>query len=270
VSAIPRSLPALVLERSPLVYFLGQVRFSPILSMGDHVKAIHERLRAIGYPVYGQMETQTVTIAPSGPTIEKVTLWHFKDVADETGVVLASNFVSFQTLKYRRYEEELPRILEVLEAVHDIVKIDVLERCGLRYLDVVYPDKNAGQAYDTYLQPEIVGLTGESINIVPIMSSSIFAGTTEVGTLVVKFSTSTSPQILPLDLAGPPLSFKTDIPQGEAIGILDFDHFVDRRETFDLTRTAKYLAELHDAIARAFNQCTTPKARELWGKREVE
>ena len=238
--------------------------------MGDHVKEIQEQLRAIGYPVYVPMKTQTVTMTPTGPTIEEVTLWHFKDVADETGVVLASNFVSFQTLKYKRYDDELPRILEVLEAVHDIVKIDVFERCGLRYVDVVYPDKNAGQAFDTYLQPEIVGLTGESINVSPVLNSSVFAGTTEIGTLVVKFSTSTSPQILPLELAAPPLAFKTDIPQGEAIGILDLDHFLDRHESFDQSKTAKYLAELHDAIARTFNQCTTPKARELWGKHEVE
>lgn len=237
--------------------------------MADHVKAIQDRLRAIGFPVFSQLETQTVTVSQSGPTIEKLSLWHFRDVADRTGIVLASNFVSFQTLEYARYEEELPRVLQVLEVVHDIVKIDVLERCGLRYLDVIHPDGTAGETYQTYLLPEIVGLRGEAIGVTPLLSNSVFAGKTELGTLVVKFSTSRSPQILPLDLAVPPLALKTHIADGEAIGILDFDHFLDIQEPFVLTNVENYLAELHDAIARAFNGCTTETARELWGKRDV-
>ena len=270
MTRIDRTLPALVLGRSPLVYFLAQVRFSPILSMGDHIAAVQDRFRGIGYPVFEQQEAQTVTITPQGPVIEKVTLWHFKDVAQTSSVALAQNFVSFQTFKYKRYEEEFPRIREVLDAVHSLVKFDVFERCGIRYLNVIHPDSNEGQTYQTFLQPEIIGLNGESFDVTNVMNSSVFVGTTTIGTLVVKFSTSKSPAILPLDLMGSALHFETDIPQGDAIGILDFDHFIENRGPFNVQQTEQYLAQLHDAISLVFSKCTTDEALELWGKKSVE
>ena len=238
--------------------------------MGDHIAAIHDRLRAIGYPIAGHNDAQSVTITPTGPTIETVRLWHFTDIAGMVSIVVARDFVSFQTRKYHRYDDELPRILKVIDVVHGVVNIDVLQRCGLRYIDVIHPDTSKGEDYGTYLTPEIVGLTGQSIGVAPTLSNTIFVGTTELGTLVVKFSTSKSPALLPPDLMGTPLTPQMAIPDGHPIGILDFDHFVDKQESFDQSRTAQYLAELHDAIARAFAQCTTPEALKLWGKREVE
>lgn len=269
---VKRTFPPLVLDRSPLVYFLAQVRFSPILAMTDHVNRIQERLRKLGYPHFFRADTFNVAFTPpTAPTIQKAELWTFSAADRKTGITISNNFVSFQAVDYQRYEDALPKVIEALEAVDDVVQIGLFERVGLRYLDVITPDWDSGEKFSTYLQPEIIGISGEAIRVETLMHNTVYVGRTELnGTLVVRFTTSEAPNVLPADLAGGNLEIpKLGVKDGTRIGILDFDHYVELGDQFSIALARTTLSDLHDAIARAFNECSTDKARELWGKHDA-
>ncbi|MDQ2664225.1 MAG: TIGR04255 family protein [Candidatus Eremiobacteraeota bacterium] len=266
---IQRSLDPLVLDKSPLVYFLAQVRFSPILAMADHVSTIQEHVRKLGYPLYAEIEAHNVIFAPPAPPkIENNSLWTFFAADRQTGIVLANNYVAYQAVRYTTYEETLPKIIEVLQAVHGVAGISLFERVGLRYVDVVTPNWDAGEKFATYLDLAVIGISGPKIGAKTLHHSTIYFGQTELGTIVIRFTTNDAPNILPPDVAVASLELpKVSVPDGQRIGTLDFDHYLECKEPFSIARSQSLLADLHDAIARAFNECATDKARELWGKK---
>ena len=269
---VKRTLAPLVLDRSPLVYFLAQVRFSPILAMIDHINNIQERFRKLGYPHFARVETFNITFAsPTAPTVEKAALWTFSAPDRKTGIVISNNFVSFQAIEYQRYEDTLPKVIQALKAVDDVAEIGLFERVGLRYLDVIKPDWEGGEKFATYLEPAMIGISGAAIGVETQMHSTAYVGRTELnGTLVVRFTTSLAPNVLPADLTSANLEIpKLGVTDGTKIGILDFDHYVDFSEPFSIAMAQTTFSELHDAIARAFSQCATDKARELWGKHDA-
>jgi uncharacterized protein (TIGR04255 family) len=265
---VKRSLPALKLERSPMVYFLAQVRFSAILAMAEHLSAIQERLRKLGYPLFTQVDTYNIVLTPpSPPRVEQVALWNFAAADRKTGIILSSNFVAFQTTKYTTYEETLPKITEALHAVHDVAQIGVFERVGLRYLDLITPNWE-NQKFSTYLKPEVIGISGPAIGAETLHHSTVYAGKTEFGTIVIRFNTHDGPNILPPDIAIANLDMPK-VPESTRVGTLDFDHFLESQDPFSPKLAETMLADLHDAISRAFNECATAEALELWGKRDL-
>lgn len=266
---IKRSQPAWVLERSPLVFFLAQVRFAEILSMAQHVPAVQEGLRKAGFPLLQRSIVKSFTVGPGGmPTLEDRELWHFKNIEQTRAITLTRDSVSFQTTDYKTYDAIAPLFDHALEQIHKVVEINVLQRCGLRYLDVVNPA--AGEDFLAYLRPEILGLYAQAtFGVEPEVQSSFFRAKTECGTLVVKFTTTEAPNILPADLMPAILDLRMQIPARTKIGTLDFDHFTAQQSPFSLERASALLGDLHDAITRALAACVTPDAFKLWGKRDV-
>jgi len=262
---IPRSLPPTVFERAPLLYFIAQVRFGAVLQMREHVPAIQEALRKAGYPVFQHAIQPTITVESGLPKLESVDLFNFLSADNSSGVILTTEFVSYQTVKYQTFDTEIPKIREAVQTVNDAADLHVIERCGLRYVDVVCPEGPNDLA--AYLTPSALGWQSEEFGVKPEVYSSVFQGRSELGTLVVKFATGTAPGVMPPDLAPSSLTIPAEKwPAGAEIMTLDFDHFVQMREEFDVDKAMETLGGLHDAIARAFDHAITPTARELWGE----
>jgi len=265
---VKRSARPLVLERSPLIYFIAQVRFADILALEQHIPAIQDQLRQSGLPIFRNITMQGLRMDPSGTaTLENRKLWHFENVAATSGVVLTHDSVALHTTTYDRFETTLPPFIEALSKIHAIIGINVLQRCGLRYVDVVHPEKR--QTFQTYLRPEIIGLSGADFGVTPTLQSSVFSGTTECGTLVVKFATGIFPHVMPPDLMPVSLKINGPIEAGAAVGTLDFDHYAEIQQDFTVSRAQEMLEQLHDANSRAFRACVTAKAFELWGQRDA-
>lgn len=265
---IERSLPRTVFERAPLLYFIAQVRFGAVLQMRDHVPSIQEALRKAGYPVFGHAIQHTITIDSGRPSVQEVDLFNFVSADNASGVILTTDFVGYHTVKYETFDVELPRIAEAIRIVDDVADLGVIERCGLRYVDVVCPEPP--KDLSSYLTPSALGWQSEEFGVKPEVFTSMFQGQSERGTLVVKFATGRAPGVMPPDLAPPALDIPVERwPAGAEIGTLDFDHFVQMREKFDVEKATETLGDLHDAIARAFNRAITQTARELWGEHDV-
>lgn len=266
---VKRSSPSLVLERSPLVYFVAQVRFAAILQMSDKVPAVQEALRRTAFPVFKHAVVQAFKFDAQGAfNVELRPLWHFENIDSTAGIVLSNDFASYQATKYDRFETTLPQFIDALRVIDEAVDIRVLQRCGIRYVDVVHPEGD--QTFETYLGREVMGLSGKIEDVVPVNQSSVFTGTSECGgTLVVKFVTNEAPNVLPPDLMPITLDVRLPINSGDRIGTLDFDHFLERQEAFSVERAEEILDGLHDASSRAFKACVTSEALRLWGQRDA-
>lgn len=260
-----RSTAPTRLERAPLIYFIAQVRFADILALERHVPAIQDELRKSGWPMFRNSVVQGLRLDQNGvAAFDNRQIWHFENVDATSGIVLTQDSVALHTTTYDCFGTMLPPFTKALARIHAILGIDVLQRCGLRYVDVIHP--GAGESFLTYLKPEIVGLSGADFGVTPQMQSSAFSGMTESGTLVVRFATNAFPNVMPPDLM--PVGLKLNIPlgEGESVGTLDFDHYAELKESFVLGRAQATLEQLHDGISRAFVACVTPKAFELWGE----
>jgi uncharacterized protein (TIGR04255 family) len=260
--------PSLILEHAPLVYFIAQIRFAEILTIGEHVPAIQDALRHSGFPVFKQAVIKGIKLDAGGMIkLDEREIWHFENVETTAGIVLARDFVTLQTTTYDRFATTLPPFIGAVKKIHQAVEINVLQRCGLRYVDVVHP--KLGESFATYLRPEIIGISSSIDGVSPRIQSSSFTGASECGTLTVRFGTGYAPNVMPADLL--PITLKLSHPfnEGDPIGTLDLDHYVERQETFSPERAEGILGELHDACSRAFLTCVTPAALQRWGQRDV-
>ena len=99
-----RKEPALKLKKSPLVFVLSQVRFSPILKMENYVPDIQEDLRKQGFPRYKKEDIQQVSFGGPDIRAERDNRWVFSSRDQTEAIVLAPTFVVYETTNYDVFE----------------------------------------------------------------------------------------------------------------------------------------------------------------------
>ncbi len=251
------------------MYFLAQVRFADILALRDRLPAVQDKLRHSGFPVFNRaiVKVVNVKIGSQMPEIEDREVWHFNNIDADHGIVLSRDFVTLHSTRYQQFELMLELFQTALEKIHSVAQIDVFQRCGLRYVNAISPAP--GQDYGTYLRPGVIGISSIMTDVEPIAQNIMFAGKTNCGTLVVRFVTGASPNIMPPDLVPLTLNLPAVIPAGTPVGTLDLDHFTERQEVFSVEQTLQQLVALHDGCWDAFNSCVTADGLRHWGKRDV-
>lgn len=264
-----RTLKQLFLSRSPLVLVIAQVRISTILKMEDYVPDIQEALRKKGYPEYKYEEGAEVKINGSQVISKRTQRWFFLNSSNTKAVILSTDFIALSTTEYKQFEDYSLSMDEVLACINEVVGIDSTKRIGLRYIDLVYPDKN--ETLDQYLQSSILGLSGGEIGVNEHLNKFEFVGQTQVGRLVMSCTQSTDGSILPGNINSENLNIKIDKPAvGEKVCILDFDHSCSETHSFDTSSILELLNELHDNLDRAFRSTVTNHALQKWGMEEVQ
>jgi uncharacterized protein (TIGR04255 family) len=261
-----RTLRPIRLAKSPLVNVLAQVRFPPVLAIHEAVPLFQNRLRRDGFPRFRKSELQQVTLGPGTAKAETNPRWDFLD-RDKTSVVtLTNDFVILQTNAYSRFEDFAERLTAVLALLSEFVEIDLVERIGLRYVDLVRPADGEDPAL--YLDAGLLGFPfGKLTNLAT--SKHVFRteslATTEEGTLAVRCLRPDKPQYLPPDLMPSVLSFALNLGPSELPVILDFDHFSTRARDFRTDEVVDAVGDLHDAVDIAFRQAATEHAFRVWG-----
>src|SRR5258706_10615035 len=128
------AMPRFKLERAPLVLVLTQVRFSPVLSMGEFVPKIQESLRKGGFPKFLVQESEQIQL---GPEIKSSTVkhWFFGNPDSTANVVLGADSVAYEVSKYSTFEQFTETLQVVLRLLADVVSVDLAETVGLRYVN---------------------------------------------------------------------------------------------------------------------------------------
>ncbi len=261
-----RSRPKKTLSHAPLALALAQVRFSPLMLMGDYIAKIQDRFRQSGYPINGSMQVQEFLL---GSTLNKAVVrphWEFLSKDRTTSVVVNEGFVVVQTTMYDDFEAFLKAVADATEVVSSVVGALLIQRIGLRYVDLIRPRE--GESWEKYIQPGLCGFASNHfIADTALRLHQTVTGTPQ-GTMFVRLLQNRERAILPPDLASQSLLFPRVSPPApdELLTVVDIDHFHESEpDDFERSRLERIAWELKNTSYEVFtDSIVTDHALEVW------
>ena len=251
------------------MYFtVAQVRFNRLLKLSDFLPNIQERLRQQRFPDFSthksfvlevNLQPGTSSAAPAAVAVER---HQFGDTPRTQLFLLDQQSLTLQSTDYGDFKQFSEIFLRGLNILHEEVRLDYVERIGLRYLDRVIP-KEGDDLYQ-YLTPEVTGLSrklpgqkayaySESVNIVDQVN------------LLSRVSIQSGPLVFPPDLV--PGQMNVNSRLATYVGpnaILDNDGSVEGRHEFSIDTVREHLTAIHDVIGNAFHAAASEHAFEVW------
>lgn len=286
------------LRNAPLVHVLAQVVFAPVLNWKEHVGALQDRLIDLGFPRSRRDDTAEFTFALGGPppavaqgAVARAqegapgalgglsagvqhnirSQWEFADRAQRTAFVLSDASFVLHTTAYGSKAPFFELLERGLEALRASMKVTLVERLGLRYIDLVQPDQ--GQRFGEYVHD---GLLGYPFRAAPQLHATRGAFATQSvavtpsGTLAIRSAVVPPGQYLPPDL-NPGSLLRPERVNPEQPGLaVDFDHFTVFNDPgvaldFDPPTIVTHMGRLHTTLRHAFGAIATSYAIERWG-----
>lgn len=130
-------------NKAPLVETIFQIQFPEILKISaEQPAAFQEKIRD-KYPLFNQ-KIINGTITPLGLPVESlpsIKNYEFLNSAGNTKVVLTNTFVAVSTLAYTQWEDFKKNCIEIVNITNDVYKLNVIQRIGLRYKDLIVRSK---------------------------------------------------------------------------------------------------------------------------------
>jgi uncharacterized protein (TIGR04255 family) len=259
------------LNNAPVYYTVAQVQFNPILNLDAYVPAIQAKMREARFPDY-RADVSPRFVFPFGgmeagqqgvPAFAPQPRFLFGDTAGQSVFLLETNALSFQTTHYDTFESFSSTVLKGLTVLHEALRLDFVERIGLRYLDAVQPSKS-GETLRDFLVPEVLGhaLRGEG-RLLQSVSETVTE--TQAGPLVCRVLIRDGIPGLPAELTGlaPSIAPRFTAHSGMH-AILDTDASFVHRDAFELHQVKTRLLALHSEIAKAFEATVTDYAKLSW------
>ena len=241
---------------------LVQARFSSRSDLGARLPGFRKACEDLDYPIFRRSPVRTVNLGATGPVGTSDSFrWDFLDKSQRWNILLTPEFLMLQTTDYDMFEGFLARWKDVLEAAKPL-GIPVVERLGLRYVDLVRPA--AGEQLTDYLVPAFAGYEPESRS--ELVRANQMAATvfnTPQGQMLVRVSQASSDT--PPDLDNILLKGVAQPTHGAVF--LDFDHSSTEVLDFDPDILEAATESLHDAPDVLFREVVTEKAMEVWGIR---
>jgi uncharacterized protein (TIGR04255 family) len=258
------------LLNGPLVYVLAQVVISPILQMKQYIPEIQEELRKGGYPRFQEDQIQDVIFGPQ-PQTRMSLRWTFLDAGGHNSVVISNNFIVLETSAYQTFEKFAEDLGKVLSVVNKFAQISLVERIGLRYVNLIRPNQN--ELLDDYLYSGLLGLPNNREGTKRLISQYESRDQSDIGgEIIVRLLQATGKGFLPPDLEVNHLTFSIRDPhqENELKGILDIDHFLIAQSEFNSKRLVESIWQLHKWTKQAFEISVTPSALKAWGKEDIK
>jgi uncharacterized protein (TIGR04255 family) len=255
--------------KNPPVYFtIAQVRFNTILKLADFLPAIQENLRHAGFSDFGVQKTvvlQIVTQEGQPAPVPAAQVRYFFGNIDRThAFLLESDKLSIQSTKYGSFEDFSELFMKGLAILHEVVKLDFVERIGLRYLDRVIPSDP--ESLSLYLTSDVMNL-GSRID--GKVLHSYFETLCQVGTikLLSRIATAIGGVQFPPDLTPGTLVVEARLAEYDGLhAILDNDGFYETREVYSPGTVQKHLTEIHEVIGDAFRATASDHAFKMWSQ----
>ena len=258
-----RSQPALHLPRSPLIFVLGQVRFAPILSMEKKIPDLQDSLRKNGFPRLSRREVETVNQESGGKTKVAVRKqWEFIDTEKRASVLVDTEFIVFQVTRYEVFEEYLEAFQAVLHQFAYYAEPALLQRIGLRYIDLVVPTE--GKALESYVSEKLRGFHVREDDPREAFRVESVSQTGEHSRFVHRYYEADRGLGFPPDLLPVSLRFDRDLQRESPFGLLDMDHFMYFDDEFSVPRIINGLWSLHNHLTKAFEASVTKVAMNEW------
>jgi len=258
------------LSKQPLVLVLCQVRFSPVRKMSDYISSIQETFRRHGYPLEKAGKVQQISITPAGVQGAEQHRWEYLTKDEQRSILVQQDMVVLQTTSYDKFEEFAEQLRLAVgtvlsETEHD--KLGIIQRIGLRYVDLVQPDP--GQDYRFYLRRGLHGVSDEVFTPGTHRLHIESVGKTEVGdtpgTMIVRVVQNDQGIDLPPDLVGGAPKHTSKARAGELSTLIDMDHFIEGKYDPNVDWILDKAYTLHDHLVETFHEnVVTKEAVEVW------
>jgi uncharacterized protein (TIGR04255 family) len=270
---VERKCRYIPLSKQPLVLVLGQVRFSPVRRMEAYLARIQEEFRRYGFPLEQAGKFQQLVFGAGGAApvqMMEEQRWEYRTKDETWSVLLTQSSVVLQTTAYGRFEAFADKLLHVVRTVfaateHD--KLGVVERVGLRYVDVVQPRE--GEDFRFYLRPGFHGVADTVFRPRTHRLHVESRGKTSVGevegTMVVRVVQNDRGFALPPDLIAAAPKHAARARPGELITLVDMDHYIEGKFDPAVEWVVARAYDMHDDLIETFHQhVVTEDAIEVW------
>ncbi|MGA8657132.1 MAG: TIGR04255 family protein [Chthoniobacterales bacterium] len=250
------------LKNAPVVLIIGQVRFSPILAIESSVPKIQAELRKKGFPKYDKVAQQSFGVRADGGAISPSTeySWRFTDRDDRQSVVMATNAVTLQSALNQTAEEFDQCLFDVVSILYKVVEPDLIQRIGLRYINVIQPN---GKALSDYVHEGLLGVPLEQVGATSSVWHLYSVNQTAAGVLIFQARYPISDVYLPPDvLMGPILKLRP--LQKCPSFVLDLDHFAEINAPFAMEPIEIAVQKFHSVLDRAFTLAVKESALAEW------
>ena len=260
-----RSLPPLKMKRSPLVLVLCQIGISSIRDMANYIPKVQDRLRRQRFPVDVSSEVVELTLQNEDSAKEsRRAHWEFRTLEEDWSIIVSESAVVVQTTAYAGFEKFLEILSLAMTSVDAVVGDLIVERIGLRYVDVIQPQLD--ESWKDYVKS---GYHGEENDLVRSDNSVFFmqtvADTRPGQRLIVRLTQNRDGLLLPPDLVPHHPALQSQAEQGELVTLLDLDHYREARQPFEISGVVDVAWELHDGLDIMFRDLVTTHALEVWG-----
>jgi uncharacterized protein (TIGR04255 family) len=258
------------LSKQPLVFVLASIRFSPVRKLSDFLPAIQEHFRRHGFPLERSGQMQTLILTPAGVQTAAQDRWEYRSKEEDWSIIVLQDNVVLQTTAYTRFEEFAEKLTLAVQTVLAKTELDqfgVIERIGLRYIDLVQPTGQHDFRY--YVRPGFHGISPDLFRGGTARVQVESTGKTSVngreGTMIVRVTQNDVGLDLPPDLAAGAPPRKPRTKPGELVTLLDLDHFLEGRFEPNTGWIIERTFELHDQIVDTFHDhVVTPEAIREW------
>jgi uncharacterized protein (TIGR04255 family) len=268
-----RSCRFVPLSKQPLVLVLAQVRFSPVRRIDSYIPEIQEDFRRHGFPLERAGKVQQLRFGPGGgPPIEvfEQQRWEYRTKDETQSVLVTEDSVVLQTTSYDRFEtfaETLLRVLRTVLAKSEHDTLGIIQRVGLRYIDLVRPRE--GEDFRLYLRPGFHGVADEVFHDGTHRLHVESRGWTSVddvsGRMVIRITQNDRGFALPPDLLGGAPEHAPRAKRGELVTLIDMDHFIEGKFDADADWVVEKAYGMHDHLIETFHErVVTPDAIEAW------
>lgn len=261
------------LSNAPVFYTVAQVQCNAVLDLETYITVIQARMREAKFPDYRKEIVQTMGFSggdmsfPAGmPQVgQQQARYRFGDISGYSSFVIDANSLSFQTTRYDTFEIFSEIFLKGLSIFNAIVKLDFIERIGLRYLDAVLPKKESEESLENMLAPQLLGFSMSGLGALKHSVCETVVET-DVGQLVSRVIIRHGKVGLPMELGGPYApKVERRFTEHEGLhAIIDTDAIAQHREEFDIDKVESRLAALHTEIVNCFEAAITKSARDSW------
>jgi len=159
--------PEVQYVRTGLKTVVCQVKFDPLLKIGQEAPAdFQDQVRQL-FPKFSREEGFAFHILPPGAPVEALpgtrsTVWRFKTEDEAWTAGLAIEFLSLETTQYEHFQHFESRFSILENALRSVYSIDHYVRLGLRYINIFTPDQFPG-GWRHRFNPQLLGPMVDSV-----------------------------------------------------------------------------------------------------------
>jgi len=259
------------MPNAPLALVLAQIRYSRYLTMEKHLPALQDAVRH-HYPAFRTSQIQSLELTGGAVNVQAGTRWEFADFENRRCFFLQQDSLVFLATAYIDYEDFAERFAEILGHFEALVPDVLVDRVGLRYVDLIVPQ--SGEAPERYVASGLhgfpLGALAEKAKSLQAQYVSKYDFADQEGLLIARYSRGVSDPYLPADLqpltlALPGIVHRARARQGQSmIAMLDWDRVLPHRAPFDRAALIARFGEMHTDLGEAFKRATSEYGLKVW------